>query len=208
MAKSGEEGTGSLVGAYADLAGASFRPGTGAPAVDPARLGEFNAMLRAISPDAPGVDAALLGCMVRELRAAPASGAASVQQRLDQLEGLRRMAADPAWHLPGEDAGRIDLALAYLERADDLIPDDTPGIGLLDDAIVIALARRVLAAELDEYAEFCRFREAEAAVMGLPVARVEVDRRDWLAWKRSLRELDAARGVGHYVAGEGRFRTA
>lgn len=198
----------SLVGVYLDLAGAPFKRVAGTLRLDPERLADFNAVLRAISPDAPSVDAALLEQMARELGAGSHDGPASVQRRLEQIEGFKRMAADPAWRLPGEDAGRIDLALDYLARPDDLIPDETPAIGLLDDAIVIELARRALARELDEYAAFCRFREAEAAVRGVPVARVEVDRRDWLAWKRSLRELDAGRGIEPFAgsAGDGAFR--
>ena len=83
------------------------------------------------------------------------------------------------------DVVRIDVAVEYLSRTDDLIPDTTPGIGYLDDAIVIELAHRMLERELADYADFCRFRDAEAAVRGLTPAQVEVDRRDWLAWKRA-----------------------
>jgi uncharacterized membrane protein YkvA (DUF1232 family) len=195
-------GTISLVGGYLDLAGASFSPPEHGIAIDAGRLAEFNAVLREISPDAPEVDLALVQRMAAELAANPRSGQASVRRRLETVEALRRMAADAAWRLPGEDAGRIELALRYLAREDDLIPDATPGIGLLDDAIVIELARRAVAAELRDYADFCRFRDAEAAVAGVPVARVEVDRRDWLAWKRTLEDLDAARGIERTGTGD------
>src|SRR5688572_25534382 len=174
----------SLIGGYLDLAGAPFRRAADAVALDPARVAEFNAVLAAIAPEAPALDAALIEQMARELRADPGRGDA-IARRLAAVEALKRMAADPAWRLPGADVVRIDVAVEYLSRVDDLIPDTTPGIGYLDDAIVIELAHRMLERELADYADFCRFRDAEAAVRGVPVARLDVDRRDWLAWKRA-----------------------
>ena len=174
----------SLIGGYLDLAGASFRRAPEAVALDPRRVAEFNAVLSAIAPEAPALDAALIEQMARELRADPARSE-SIAHRLAAVEGLKRMAADAAWRLPGADVVRVDVAVEYLSRADDLIPDDMPGIGYLDDAIVIELAHRMLERELADYADFCRFRDAEAAVRGVPVAALDVDRRDWLAWRRA-----------------------
>ena len=174
----------SLIGGYLDLAGAPFRRVDDAVALDPARVAEFNQVLAAIAPEAPALDAALIERMARELRADPGR-ADSIARRLEAVEGLKRMAGDPAWRLPGADVARIDVAIEYLSRCDDLIPDDTPGIGLLDDAIVIELAHRMLERELADYADFCRFRDAEAAVRGVASAPADIDRRDWLAWKRA-----------------------
>ena len=203
MADDGKCSTITPVGCYLDLAGASFQLPEGATPVDPDRLAEFNAVIRAISPGTPPIDAALLARMVRELAAQRDEGRGFIERRLAELDGFQRLAADPAWRLPDEHAERIELALEYLARPDDLIPDATLGCGLLDDAIVIELARRALAAELRDYAEFCRFREAEAAVSGVPVAKVEVDRRDWLAWKRMLQDLEAARGIERFGTPDG-----
>ena len=174
----------SLIGGYLDLAGAPFRRAPEAVALDPERVAEFNAVLSAIAPEAPALDAALIEQMAREVRADPAR-ADSIARRLSAVEALKRMAADAAWRLPGADVVRIDVAVEYLSRTDDLIPDATPGIGYLDDAIVIELAHRMLERELEDYADFCRFRDAEAAVRGVPVAGLDVDRRDWLAWRRA-----------------------
>ena len=174
----------SLIGGYLDLAGAPFRRAGGAVALDPARVAEFNTVLSAIAPEAPALDAAIIERMALELSADPSRGD-SVARRLEAVEGLKRMAADPAWRLPGADVARVDAAIEYLTRPDDLIPDDTPAIGLLDDAIVIELAHRMLERELADYGDFLRFREAEAALHGVPVESLALDRRDWLAWRRA-----------------------
>lgn len=53
-------------------------------------------------------------------------------------------------------------ALAYFVVADDVIPDSTPVLGLIDDAIAAELVLRALRHELDAYQEFSRYRTAEA----------------------------------------------
>ncbi len=51
-------------------------------------------------------------------------------------------------------------AFAYLCDPEDIIPDDIPGIGLLDDAVMIELAFRELRHELDAYEDFRRYRSS------------------------------------------------
>ena len=50
--------------------------------------------------------------------------------------------------------------LAYLCDPEDLIPDDIPGIGMLDDAVMIELVFRELRHELDAYQDFMRLPRA------------------------------------------------
>ena len=73
------------------------------------------------------------------------------------------MLEDTVWKLPGEDRERIKNALAYFADPDDLIPDDVPGFGLLDDAVVIDLVCGALALkhDMEAYDDFCKYREAE-----------------------------------------------
>lgn len=83
-----------------------------------------------------------------------------VAERLDRLETLLAMLTDPEWHLEEDERNPALSALAYLCDPEDLIPDDIPGIGLLDDAVMIELVFREVRHELDAYADFQRFRKA------------------------------------------------
>jgi uncharacterized membrane protein YkvA (DUF1232 family) len=64
---------------------------------------------------------------------------------------LRRALRDP--RVPRRHKLLLGLALAYLAMPFDLIPDFIPGLGQLDDAVVLALAVRGLrkiAVQLDQ----------------------------------------------------------
>lgn len=85
-----------------------------------------------------------------------------VKHRLTKLDNMIGMLKDPQWNLPKTERGRVINALVYFADPDDLIPDEIPGIGLLDDAIMIELVFRELTHELEAYDDFCRFRELQA----------------------------------------------
>jgi uncharacterized membrane protein YkvA (DUF1232 family) len=82
-----------------------------------------------------------------------------VRERIVKLEHLIEMLRDVEWRLEGRDRVRILDALAYFVDPDDLIPDRVPGIGYLDDAIMIELVTRELAHEIQAYKDFCEFRK-------------------------------------------------
>lgn len=82
-----------------------------------------------------------------------------VRSRLGQLGPLIGMLDDADWKLEGEDRERVLNALAYFSDPEDLIPDATPGIGYVDDAIMIELVAGGLAPELEAYADFVAHRE-------------------------------------------------
>ena len=50
-------------------------------------------------------------------------------------------------------------ALAYFTEPEDLIPDHIPGLGFLDDAIMIELVVRELKHEIEAYQDFCDYRD-------------------------------------------------
>ena len=80
----------------------------------------------------------------------------------ERFEAARLMIAllrDDEWGLPESEAQRILNALVYFSEPDDLIPDDTPALGFIDDAIMIELVIRDLYPELDAYREFCSYRD-------------------------------------------------
>ena len=83
-----------------------------------------------------------------------------VTARLERLETLLEMMSDPDWPLDEDERNPVLAALAYLCDPEDIIPDDIPGIGLLDDAVMIELAFRELRHEIDAYEDFRRYRKA------------------------------------------------
>lgn len=97
-----------------------------------------------------------------------------IQQRIDKLRLLIRMLSDLEWRLPHQEATRVLNALAYFTEPDDLIPDHIPGLGFLDDAIMVELVVRELEHEIEAYRDFCDFRDQHSSS----------SREDWLAERR------------------------
>jgi len=83
-----------------------------------------------------------------------------VKDRMGQLEKLVLMLEDEGWRLVGPDRARVLNVLAYFVDPDDLIPDRIPGIGYLDDAIMVELVVQELRHEIDAYDRFCEFRKS------------------------------------------------
>jgi uncharacterized membrane protein YkvA (DUF1232 family) len=83
-----------------------------------------------------------------------------VTARLEKLELMLAMMRDDDWELDEQERNPVLSALAYLCDPEDIIPDNIPGIGLLDDAVMIELAFRELRHEIDAYEDFCRYRKS------------------------------------------------
>ena len=105
-----------------------------------------------------------------------------VRHRVEQLEALIAMMDDEQWAMAGSDRKRIVSALAYFAEPEDLIPDRIPGLGFLDDAIMVELVVRELRPELDAYADFCKFRKSRPKLLGKSAA--PIDREQWLEGRR------------------------
>jgi len=84
---------------------------------------------------------------------------AYVRKRLACIGTLIEMLRDPDWALSGENRERVLSALAYFNEPADLIPDDIPGFGYLDDAVMVELVVQELAHDLEAYDDFCAFRK-------------------------------------------------
>lgn len=135
-----------------------------------------------------------------------ASRSPFIVRRIDQVERLIAMVEDVEWQLPEPERRRVVDALAYVADAHDLVPDDVPVLGLLDDAIMLELLLRDLQHELDGYAEFDAYRREEAARLGDGVKPAAISRQDWLdsrrealhARMRDRRERDLAERNGGF----------
>ena len=87
-----------------------------------------------------------------------AGAPAFILERLEKLRLMIDMLSDLEWRLPHQEANRVLNALAYFAEPEDLIPDSIPGLGFLDDAIMIELVVRELKHEIEAYQDFCNYR--------------------------------------------------
>lgn len=108
-----------------------------------------------------------------------------VRERLDKLEIMIRMLNDHEWRLPQRESNRVLNALAYFCDPEDLIPDSIPGLGFLDDAIMIELVVRDLKHEIEAYRDFCSFRATRGPVIGVKASTTTVTREEWLEQRRT-----------------------
>lgn len=94
------------------------------------------------------------------LEAARSSAAPGfIVERLEKLSLMIHMLTDIEWRLPHQEATRVLNALAYFAEPEDLIPDHIPGLGFLDDAIMIELVVRELKHEIEAYQDFRDYRK-------------------------------------------------
>ena len=103
---------------------------------------------------------------------------------VDRLQNLRlmiRMLSDLEWRLPHQEATRVLNALAYFAEPEDLIPDSIPGLGFLDDAIMIELVVRELKHEIEAYRDFCEYRDRMRQEQG---HAAKISREGWLDNRR------------------------
>jgi uncharacterized membrane protein YkvA (DUF1232 family) len=107
---------------------------------------------------------------------------AFVCSRIEQLAKLIEMLEDKDWRLEGSDRKRVLNALAYFADPDDLIPDRVPGLGYLDDAIMVELVVQDLRHEIEAFEAFVGFRkekrkEKQATPENLERRRVSLQAR-------------------------------
>lgn len=105
-----------------------------------------------------------------------------ISERIAKLGTLIAMVEDQSWDLGEPERGRVLSALAYFADPEDLIPDNIPGLGYLDDAIMIELICRELKHEIDAYQDFCVYRDAEASRRGEETE--SMDKAEWLQNRR------------------------
>lgn len=105
-------------------------------------------------------------------------GSDYIRSRLERINMLIAMLEDEGWGMQEVGQGRVLAALAYFNNPEDLIPDNLPGVGYLDDAIMVELLCRELKPEIDAYEDFVVYRASEAKRRNLDPA--ELNRSDFL----------------------------
>jgi len=119
-----------------------------------------------------------------------------VAERLPAIETMVDMLVDEEWQLPDDDRERLMAMFVYFSDPEDLLPDDIPVIGYLDDVIMIEMAMLDLRHAREAYDDFCRFRseyDAEhGAAVDAAIRRDRLDRRRQQLHQRMKRR--AARG--------------
>jgi len=104
-----------------------------------------------------------------------------IVERLNKLKLLIDMLSDLEWRLPHQEASRVLNALAYFAEPEDLIPDNIPGLGFLDDAIMIELVVRELKHEIEAYQDFRDYRDRVRQQQG---SKAKASRSGWLDERR------------------------
>lgn len=166
-----------------------FTYGLDAIHLSEADVRRFNELARSLNEAAPSLSADQLTAVARRvLRKADARCRTPfIESRLRHLAEIRAMAADPAWPCEPVADRRISDLLAYIDSPHGLFRDETPVIGHLDDALLVDIAMGSLRNELEQYAEFCRYRRTMALGLGVELAAVPLGRA---AWERQRGEID------------------
>ena len=118
-----------------------------------------------------------------------------VRQRIGQLSKLIAMLEDEDWRLEGPDRKRVMNALAYFADPDDLIPDRVPGLGYLDDAIMVELVVQDLKHEIEAFDAFVAYRKENRRAKKESNEGLEKRRQSLQGRMRRRRRADEG---GHY----------
>ncbi|MBW2272215.1 MAG: DUF1232 domain-containing protein [Deltaproteobacteria bacterium] len=82
-----------------------------------------------------------------------------VIEAVDAIDDLTRIIEDEDYRAPKSVSGSVLAALAYFVNPEDLIPDDIPVLGFLDDAVMIKFVEEEFKHELWAYRKFRKFRD-------------------------------------------------
>ncbi|MEP6484207.1 MAG: hypothetical protein ABJB01_07140 [Rudaea sp.] len=155
-------------------------------------LQRFNSAVRLFAPSHSGFSADQIAGAARRVLRASAKGQDStfIKVRMRRGGEVRAALDDRQWDIAEPVEKSMRALVDYLDDRHGLIPNDVPIVGLLDDAILIDVAMDSLRTELDEYADFCRFRTSEAGRQGVFISVVDINREQWMTERKLERQLE------------------
>jgi uncharacterized membrane protein YkvA (DUF1232 family) len=109
---------------------------------------------------------------------------AFVQEAIAILADLVDLIQDDDYTAPQRVQSEVLAALAYFSEPEDLIPDHIPGLGFLDDAIMVKFIEEEFKHELWGYRKFCKNRDTSeqrpwaASAKGRLSERLAADRKN------------------------------
>lgn len=150
--------------------------------LEPARLETFNRALHTLSPEAPGLTLDQIATAAQRALVRHGDGGMPpfVQSRMATLVRLEEMVADEPWSSSSACRQQVDVLRDYRGEPRDLIPDDQPVVGLLDDALLVDIALQLMRDELADYEDFSRFRKVAAEFAGMSEAATGLTREHWV----------------------------
>lgn len=152
--------------------------------LDPGAFERFNQLLGRLQ-HAP-LDPDQIATAARELPEPKAGRAPGcIEQCLKRATSIGLMIGDPAWRPANDAVAPAGLVMDYVRSSRDLIPDELPRVGRLDDAIVIDAAWPWLADEVASYLDYCRIRRIEAQLRECDVTQFAFSRADWEQARRA-----------------------
>jgi len=167
-----------------------FTPGLERLELKDEALARYNGIVQRLAPDhAPFGADQIAGAARRVLRAAMKGQESTfIKMRMRRAGEMRSALKDEQWTVPAPLADKMHAIIQYLDDPTSLIPNDVPIVGQLDDAILVDIAMNSLRGELEDYADFCRFRWSEAA--RLQVTEIDTDRERWMAERQREKRLE------------------
>jgi uncharacterized membrane protein YkvA (DUF1232 family) len=117
-----------------------------------------------------------VGDLVSRVRSAKKTSS-FVIEAIEILEDLIQMLEDKDYAVPKGVADRALAALAYFANPEDMIPDHIPGLGFLDDAIMMKIVEDDFKHELWAYRKFRKFRDGAEQRPWTSVARERLPKR-------------------------------
>jgi len=109
---------------------------------------------------------------------------AFISERLSKIDSMVSMVNDAGFGMDEEDKKRVLSCLTYFANPKDIIPDNVPVLGFLDDAIMIELVVRELQHEVEAYDDFVEYREDEARRRGVDSSTLKTERVEWAEARR------------------------
>jgi uncharacterized membrane protein YkvA (DUF1232 family) len=121
-----------------------------------------------------------------------------VREAVQVLEDLVRMLRDEDYSLPKGARAEVLGALSYFANPQDLIPDQVPGLGFLDDAIMIKILEDEFKQELWGYRQFVKFREGAEQRPWTRVAKTRLPQRLEEQRKKIRTEVERRKRERHF----------